>query len=104
PIGRASRGINDGNGFVFVSHTGEVYPSGFLPIKCGNVRYDSIVDIYRNSPIFRELRDHTRLKGKCGVCEFRQICGGSRARAFASTGDYMESEPNCIYIPKSFGQ
>ncbi len=100
-IGRASRGINDGNGFVFISHTGEVYPSGFLPISAGNVKQNSLVDIYRNSPLFRELRDYSKLKGKCGVCEFRKICGGSRARAFAMTGDYMESEPNCVYIPKN---
>jgi radical SAM protein len=100
-IGRASRGVNDGNGFVFISHTGEVFPSGFLPISAGNIRQESIVDIYRNSPLFRELRDYTKLKGKCGVCEFRQVCGGSRARAFAVTGDYMESEPYCIYIPRN---
>jgi radical SAM protein len=102
PIGRASRGINDGNGFVFVSHTGEVFPSGFLPISAGNVKKRSIVDIYRNSPLFRELRDYTRFKGKCGVCEFKRICGGSRARAFAVTGDYMESEPYCVYIPRNY--
>jgi radical SAM protein len=101
-IGRASRGINDGNGFVFISHTGEVYPSGFLPISAGNVKQKSLVDIYRNSPLFRELRDYSKLKGKCGVCEFKKICGGSRARAFAMTGDYMESEPNCVYMPKSY--
>ena len=101
-IGRASRGVNDGNGFVFISHTGEVFPSGFLPISAGNIRQESIIDIYRNSPLFRELRDYTKLKGKCGICEFRQVCGGSRARAFAVTGDYMESEPNCIYIPKNY--
>ncbi len=103
-IGRAFGGINDGKGFVFISHTGEVFPSGFLPISAGNVRQKSIVDIYRNSPLFKELRDYTRLKGKCGVCEFKQICGGSRARAFAITGDYMESEPYCVYIPKGYKQ
>jgi radical SAM protein with 4Fe4S-binding SPASM domain len=101
-IGRASRGVNDGNGFVFISHTGEVFPSGFLPISAGNIRRESIVDIYRNSPLFRECRDYTKLKGKCGVCEFRQICGGSRARAFAITGDYMESEPYCVYTPRNY--
>ena len=101
-IGRASRGVNDGNGFVFISHTGEVFPSGFLPISAGNIRQESIVDIYRNSPLFRKLRDYTKLKGKCGVCEFRQVCGGSRARAFAVTGDCMESEPYCIYIPRNY--
>jgi len=102
PIGRSARGINDGNGFVFISHTGEVFPSGFLPISSGNVKRNNIVDIYRNSPIFKELRDDTRLKGKCGACEFKQICGGSRARALTITGDYMESEPNCIYMPKYY--
>jgi radical SAM protein len=101
-VGRASRRVNDGNGFVFISHTGEVFPSGFLPISAGNVRQESIVDIYRSSPLFKELRDYTKLKGKCGICEFRQTCGGSRARAFAITGDYMESEPYCIYIPRGY--
>ena len=101
-IGRAPRGINDGKGFVFVSHTGEVYPSGFLPLSGGNVKNGSIVDIYRNSPLFREIRDYDRLKGKCGACEFKNICGGSRARAYAVTGDYMESEPFCVYVPKGY--
>ncbi len=101
-IGRAFGGINDGKGFVFISHTGEVFPSGFLPISAGNIRQKSIVDIYRNSPLFKELRDDTKLKGKCGVCEFRRICGGSRARALALTGDYMESELYCVYIPKNY--
>jgi radical SAM protein len=101
-VGRAPRGINDGKGFVFVSHTGEVYPSGFLPLSGGNVKNESIVDIYRNSPLFREIRDYDRLKGKCGACEFKNICGGSRARAYALTGDYMESEPFCIYVPKGY--
>jgi radical SAM protein len=101
-IGRAPVGINDGKGFVFISHTGEVYPSGFLPLSGGNVKNESIVDIYRSSPLFREIRDYGRLKGKCGACEFRNICGGSRARAYALTGDYMESEPFCVYVPKGF--
>ena len=101
-IGRAPRGINDGKGFVFVSHTGEVYPSGFLPLSGGNVKNESIVDVYRNSPLFREIRDYDRLKGKCGVCEFKNICGGSRARSYAVTGDYMESEPFCVYVPKGY--
>ncbi len=101
-IGRASRGVNDGNGFVFISHTGEIFPSGFLPVSAGNIRQENLVDIYRNSTLFRELRDYTKLKGKCGFCEFRQVCGGSRARAFALTGDYMESEPYCVYIPRNY--
>ncbi|HEU4565080.1 MAG TPA: TIGR04053 family radical SAM/SPASM domain-containing protein [Gemmatimonadaceae bacterium] len=97
-IGRA-RSVNDGDGFMFVSHTGDIMPSGFLPIKAGNVRTDDIVDVYRNSPLFAELRDRTRLKGKCGVCEFQKVCGGSRARAYGMTGDYLEAEPFCAYVP-----
>jgi AdoMet-dependent heme synthase len=97
-VGRA-RGVNDGDGFVFVSHTGEIFPSGFLPVAAGNVRTHDIVDIYRNSDLFTELRDRDSLKGKCGWCEYREICGGSRARAYAVTGDYMESDPYCSYIP-----
>jgi radical SAM protein len=97
-VGRA-KGVNDGDGFLFISHTGEIYPSGFLPLRAGNVRRDDLVDIYRNSPLFRRLRDRTLLKGKCGVCEYRDVCGGSRARAYALTGDYLEAEPYCTHIP-----
>jgi radical SAM protein len=100
-LGRAPKGVNDGDGFVFISHTGDVYPSGFLPVICGNVREQSLSDIYRNSPIMKQLRDKSLLKGKCGVCEFKEICGGSRARAFAVTGDYLESDPYCAYVPKA---
>ena len=99
-IGRAPRGINDGKGFVFISHLGEVYPSGFLPLSGGNIRRQSLADIYRNSPLFRRLRDSTNLTGKCGVCEYREICGGSRARSFAMTGDLFAEEPCCVYEPK----
>jgi AdoMet-dependent heme synthase len=101
-IGLAPKGVNSGNGFVFISHIGDVYPSGFLPIPCGNVRNESVVDIYRNSPLFRKLRDYGMLKGKCRLCEYRNVCGGSRARAYAVTGDYMQSEPYCAYIPASY--
>jgi AdoMet-dependent heme synthase len=100
-LGRAPRGINDGNGFVFISHIGDVYPSGLLPIKAGNVRQQPLSEIYRTSPIFKDLRNPDKYKGKCGQCEFRYVCGGSRSRAYALTGDYMESEPACVYIPKS---
>ncbi|UFJ43214.1 TIGR04053 family radical SAM/SPASM domain-containing protein [Brevibacillus humidisoli] len=86
-LGRAPQGVNDGDGFVFISHIGEVYPSGFLPVVCGNIRETSLVEIYRSSPIMQELRDKSRLKGKCGVCEFKDLGGGSRARAYAVTGD-----------------
>ena len=97
-VGRA-RGVNDGDGFLFISHTGAIYPSGFLPLAAGNVRRDDLVEVYRYSPLFRQLRDRSLLKGKCGVCEYRDICGGSRARAFAVTGDYLEAEPYCAHVP-----
>ncbi len=99
-IERAPRGLNDAKGFVFVSHTGEVYPSGFLPLSAGNIRRESLAEIYRHSPLFVSLRDSSRLKGKCGICEFREICGGSRARAYALTGDPLAEEPCCVYEPR----
>lgn len=100
-IGLAPKGVNSGNGFVFISHTGEVNPSGFLPVNTGNVKETPLKDIYREHPVFRTLRDPKQLKGKCGVCEFSSICGGSRSRAYAMTGDMMESDPRCIYVPGS---
>lgn len=100
-LGRAPKGVNDGNGFIFISHIGDVYPSGLLPIKVGNIREQSLSDIYRNSPVLQELRNPDLYKGKCGQCEFRHVCGGSRSRAYAMTGDYLESEPFCVYIPKA---
>ncbi|WP_226037668.1 TIGR04053 family radical SAM/SPASM domain-containing protein [Aquibacillus saliphilus] len=100
-LGRAPKGVNDGNGFIFVSHTGDVYPSGLLPIKVGNVREKPLKEIYRDSPILQDLRNPDKYKGKCGVCEFRHVCGGSRSRAYAMTGDYMESEPFCVYTPRA---
>jgi AdoMet-dependent heme synthase len=99
-LGRAPKGVNDGDGFVFISHVGDVYPSGFLPVTCGNVREQKLGDIYRESSVMKQLRDKSLLKGKCGVCEFKELCGGSRARAYAVTGDYLESDPYCAYIPK----
>lgn len=92
-------GIHDGNGIVFVSHLGEVYPSGFLPISAGNVRATNLEQIYRNSPLFKALRDPEQLTGKCGDCAYRIACGGSRARAYAFTGDPLASDPLCIYQP-----
>ncbi|RYG72585.1 radical SAM/SPASM domain-containing protein [Lentibacillus lipolyticus] len=103
-LGRAPKGVNDGNGFVFISHTGDVYPSGLLPIKGGNVRQTPLPVIYRESEVFQNLRNPDKYKGKCGVCEFRHVCGGSRSRAYNVTGDYMESEPYCVYIPKAWRQ
>ena len=93
--------INEGKGFMFISHTGQVQPSGFLPISVGNVRQDSVQDIYRNSELFLRLRDTHNLQGKCGECEFREICGGSRARAYAVTGNAFAEDPSCAYVPKA---
>ncbi|HVT13223.1 MAG TPA: TIGR04053 family radical SAM/SPASM domain-containing protein [Fimbriimonadaceae bacterium] len=93
-------GIRDGNGITFVSHMGDVYPSGFLPLKAGNIRLQSLVDIYRSSEVFLKVRDVNNFEGKCGLCEYRKICGGSRARAFAHTGNPAGSDPVCVYQPK----
>jgi radical SAM protein len=103
-IGRAPRGLNDGKGFVFISHTGDVFPSGFLPMSAGNIRQQQLGVIYRESPLFLQLRDTSRLEGKCGSCEFKEICGGSRARAYALTGNPNAEEPCCAYIPKGYIQ
>ena len=99
---RGPRGINDGVGLVFVSHRGEIFPSGFLPLLAGNVREDSIADVYRHSPIFTQLRDAGRLTGKCGACAFKRVCGGSRARAWAVTHDLSASDPTCAYVPRGW--
>lgn len=98
---RAPRGVTDGNGIIFISHTGEVYPSGFLPLRVGNVRQTPLSEIYREATLLRLLRDHSKLQGKCGVCEYRKVCGGSRARAYAVSGDVMAEEPLCAYEPRS---
>ena len=90
---------NDGKGIFFVSHLGDVYPSGFLPYRAGNIRTDDPVHLYRDAPIFRSLRDTGALKGKCGICPFNVVCGGSRARAYATTGDPFAPEPSCPYVP-----
>ena len=93
-------GIRDGNGVVFVSHRGEVYPAGFLPYPLlGSVRQRSIVDIYRNSQPLKELRDPANYNARCGRCEFKWACGGSRARAYAMTGDALGEDPLCGYEP-----
>jgi radical SAM protein with 4Fe4S-binding SPASM domain len=102
-LDRPALGVNDGKGFCFISHIGDVCPSGFLPLAAGNVRRQSVADIYRHSSLFRDLRDPARLKGKCGGCEFRQVCGGSRARAYAVTGDYLAPDPSCVYEPAKGG-
>ncbi len=99
---RAPLGVGDGKGIMFVSHTGEIYPAGFLPLRCGKFPVDSVVDVYQNHPTFRALRDPDRFKGKCGVCEYRHVCGGSRARAYALTGDPLETDPDCAYVPAAW--
>ncbi len=99
---RGPRGVTDGVGFLFVSHTGDVYPSGFLPISAGNVKTESVGRLYRDSPLFRALRDADALGGKCGACPFRRVCGGSRARAYAATGDATAEDPGCPYTPRGY--
>ncbi len=97
---RTSRGVGDGRGFVFISHKGDVCPSGFLPLSAGNVKGQPLDGIYRDSPLFQKLRDTDSLNGKCGKCGYRRLCGGSRARAYALTGDVMGADPFCAYIPR----
>ncbi len=91
--------INAGRGFVFIDHIGNVHPSGFLPVPGGSLRERSLPEIYRDAPLFRELRDVGLLRGRCGVCEYRSVCGGSRSRAYAVTGDHLAEEPYCSYQP-----
>ncbi len=93
------RAVNAGDGFMFVDHLGGVCPSGFLPQVCGSVRDGALARIYREHPLFAGLRDHSRLGGKCGVCEYREACGGSRARAWATSGDAWAEDPSCAYVP-----
>jgi len=95
-------GIRAGAGFAFVSHVGDVYPSGFLPESVGDVREDSVVDLYRDSDLFESLRDPDAFDGKCGACEYRHLCGGSRSRAYAATGDPLASDPLCPYVPEDW--
>ncbi len=95
-----TKGCLAGTGVCFISHVGEVYPCGYLPVVAGDLRQQSFADIWENSPVFNALRDVEGLKGKCGRCEFRNVCMGCRARAFAATGDYMDEEPFCIYEPR----
>ena len=94
--------VNDAKGFVFISHCGDVFPSGFFPLGVGNVKRTSLTELYRESPLFKALRDPSMLRGKCGDCEFNKICGGSRARAYAVTGDPLAQDPSCSYLPQSW--
>jgi len=96
---RAPRSVSDGNGFVFIDHLGNICPSGFLPVQRGNVRTTSLAEVYRGDEVFSRLRNADALLGKCGRCQFREICGGSRSRAFAATGAVMASDPLCAYEP-----
>ena len=95
-------GVVAGDGFAFVSHTGEMYPSGFLPESVGNVTVEDPVELYRNSELFERLRDRDELDGKCGACPFRSVCGGSRSRAYAYTGNPLSSDPLCPYVPPEY--
>jgi len=94
-----TRGCLAGTGFCFISHHGIVQPCGFLHLPCGDVTKASFVDIWKNSKEFATLRDVNQLKGKCGICQFRKVCGGCRARAFEATGDFLTAEPLCLYQP-----
>jgi radical SAM protein with 4Fe4S-binding SPASM domain len=96
---RSPMDVNAGRGFVFISHTGEIFPSGFLPLAAGNARTQSLREVYRTSDLFRALRDPSRLKGRCGRCSFASVCGGSRSRAYAVTGDPFAEDPLCAYQP-----
>ncbi len=96
-----TKGCLAGTGVCFISHEGEVFPCGYLPAIAGDLRKQSLADIWENSVVFNELRDPDNLKGKCGCCEFRNICMGCRARAYAATGDYLDEEPFCVYQPRS---
>ncbi|MDR0372592.1 MAG: radical SAM protein [Nitrososphaerota archaeon] len=94
---RGSRGCMAGNGFCFISHVGDVFGCGFLPLRAGSIRQQSLKEIYQQAPLFVELRNHQLLKGKCGKCNYSMICGGCRARAFSTKKDYLEEEPYCIF-------
>jgi AdoMet-dependent heme synthase len=96
-----TKGCLAGTGVCFISHEGEVYPCGYLPVIAGDLRKQTFSDIWENSEVFHELRDTNNLKGKCGCCEFRNVCMGCRARAYAATGDFMDEEPFCVYQPRT---
>ncbi|WP_028822559.1 TIGR04053 family radical SAM/SPASM domain-containing protein [Propionimicrobium lymphophilum] len=99
---RPPMAINSGSGFAFVDHEGNVCPSGFLPIAVGNIRENPFDELYRETKVMKDLRSPDQFEGKCGACGFNRICGGSRATAYAMTGDYMAADPNCIYIPDAW--
>ena len=95
-----TKGCLAGTGVAFISYQGEVYPCGYLPVLAGNLHQQTLAEIWEHASVFQELRDTGNLKGKCGCCEFRNVCMGCRARAFAATGDFLEEEPFCVYQPR----
>lgn len=96
-----TRGCLAGSGVFFISHKGEVFPCGYLPVQAGKVPEQNLARIWENSPVFNRLRDIDQLKGKCGACPYKQVCMGCRARAYFQSGDYMDEEPMCSYeLPK----
>jgi radical SAM protein len=99
-LNRPTKGVNDGNGFLFISHVGDIQPSGFLPITAGNARTDDVVEVYRHAKLFTDLRDSSKLKGVCGACRYKDVCGGQRGRAYGLTGDYLESDPACVLVSR----
>lgn len=99
---RTPLAINSGSGFAFIDHTGDVYPSGFLPIHCGSIKETPFPEIYCGSPVFQGLRNPNGFSGKCGACNFNHFCGGSRSTAYALTGDYLASDPSCAYVPPGY--
>lgn len=103
-LDRTTRGCLAGDGYCFVSYQGDVTPCGYFPVVAGNIRQQSLREIYVESPLFRSLRDLEGYGGKCGVCEFLRICGGCRARAYSLTGDYLAEEPYCIYEPRQVAE
>ena len=96
-----TRGCLAGTGVCFVNHRGDVFPCGYLPVSAGSVREENLADIWQQAPIFQALRDPDLLKGNCGACEFKQVCGGCRARAYGTSGDYLAEEPFCTYQPRA---
>ena len=100
PLNTMTRGCLGGSSFCFISHVGQVQPCGYLEVDCGQIKKEGFEKIWKASDVFRQLRDLSRYKGKCGRCEFIKVCGGCRARAFEVTGDYLAEEPFCIYEPK----
>jgi radical SAM protein with 4Fe4S-binding SPASM domain len=99
-LNAVTKGCLAGTGVCFISHQGEIYPCGYLPVLAGDLRHQPFAEIWEKSAVFQQLRDPENLKGKCGRCEFRNICMGCRARAFAATGDFLDEEPFCIYEPR----